>query len=206
MHKAYGGCPVGQVDASMTNVIQLEEGEYKLTRELQPNSSLSILGKLPANYRKADVLTNTFPAVTALKTTISGQGKSRIFNTTNLKKPALNLTNIILKDGYSSDTGGALYLGSTSVLTNVQILNSKAKSGGAIFLNDIESATKDLNKAIELDKNFETIYLYTSMIKHAQEKYQEALEESEKGIALIKTPNLIFQRAICKYELKNFEI
>ena len=86
-HKAYGGCPVGQVDASMTNVIQLEEGEYKLTRELQPNSSLSILGKLPANYRKADVLTNTFPAVTALKTTISGQGKSRIFNTTNLKKP-----------------------------------------------------------------------------------------------------------------------
>ena len=139
MHKAYGGCPVGQVDASMTNVIQLEEGEYKLTRELQPNSSLSILGKLPANYRKADVLTNTFPAVTALKTTISGQGKSRIFNTTNLKKPALNLTNIILKDGYSSDTGGALYLGSTSVLTNVQILNSKAKSGGAIFLNDIDT-------------------------------------------------------------------
>ena len=138
-HQAYGGCPIGQTSTSMTNVIQLEEGEYKLTRELQPNSSLSILGKVPTDYTKPDVLTNTFPAITALKTTISGQGKSRIFNTTNLNKPALNLTNIILKDGYSSDAGGALYLGSTSTLTNVQILNSKAKFGGAIFLNDVDT-------------------------------------------------------------------
>ena len=138
-HQAYGGCPIGQTSTSMTNVIQLEEGEYKLTRELQPNSSLSILGKVPTDYTKPDVLTNTFPAITALKTTISGQGKSRIFNTTNLNKPALNLTNIILKDGYSNDAGGALYLGSTSTLTNVQILNSKAKFGGAIFLNDVDT-------------------------------------------------------------------
>ena len=138
-HQAYGGCPIGQTSTSMTNVIQLEEGEYKLTRELQPNSSLSILGKVPTDYTKPDVLTNTFPAITALKTTISGQGKSRIFNTTNLNKPALNLTNIILKEGYSNDAGGALYLGSTSTLTNVQILNSKAKFGGAIFLNDVDT-------------------------------------------------------------------
>lgn len=138
-HQAYGGCPIGQTSTSMTNVIQLEEGEYKLTRELQPNSSLSILGKVPTDYTKPDVLTNTFPAITALKTTISGQGKSRIFNTTNLNKPALNLTNIILKDGYSNDAGGALYLGSTSTLTNIQILNSKAKFGGAIFLNDVDT-------------------------------------------------------------------
>lgn len=33
-HQAYGGCPIGQTSTSMTNVIQLEEGEYKLTREL----------------------------------------------------------------------------------------------------------------------------------------------------------------------------
>ena len=137
--KAYGGCSVGQIDASMTNVIQLEAGEYKLTRELQPNSSLSILGKEPADYTKANVLTNQFPAMTTIKTTISGQGKSRLFNTTNLNKPDIALTNIILKDGYSADLGGALYLGRTARLTNVQILNSKAKIGGAIFLNDIDT-------------------------------------------------------------------
>ena len=138
-HKAYGGCPAGQSYASMTNVIQLEAGEYKLTRELQPNAAISIMGKLPADYSRPDTLTNTYPAITAMKTSISGQGRVRLFNTTNLDKPALTLNNLILKDGYSADLGGALYLGNSTNLNNVQILNSKAKTGGAIFLNDVNT-------------------------------------------------------------------
>lgn len=154
-HKAYGGCPAGQVHASMTNVIQLEAGEYKLSRELQPNASISILGKLPADYSRPDVLTNKYPATTAIQTTISGQNRSRIFNTTQLNKPELVLTNLILKDAYSSDVGGALYLGRTATLNNVHILNSKAKEGAAIFLSGGETGLNMTRGVIQNNDAFE---------------------------------------------------
>ncbi|OTG81669.1 CSLREA domain-containing protein [Acinetobacter sp. ANC 4648] len=140
LHKAYGGCSAGQAYATVTNVIQLEGGEYKLNKELQPNSSMVIQGKSPTDYSRTDVLTNAYPAIVELKTTISGQGKVRIINTTNLNKPSITLNNIVLKEGFSSTMGGALYMGGGTTLNNVSILNSKAQVGGAIYLNDVNSS------------------------------------------------------------------
>ncbi|WP_419820639.1 CSLREA domain-containing protein [Acinetobacter sp.] len=157
-HKAYGGCSAGQVYSTVPNVIQLEAGEYKLTKELRPNSDISIVGKEPGDYSRPDVLTNNFPASTPLKTTISGQGTSRIFNTIYENKPSLTLKDVILKDGSSlndtnSSVGGAIYAGGATTLTNVTIINSNAKTGGAIYLNDASSSLTvnygvfDANKA-----------------------------------------------------------
>lgn len=144
-HKAYGGCSAGQVYSTVPNVIQLEAGEYKLTKELRPNSDVSIVGKEPGDYSRPDVLTNNFPAATPLKTTISGQGSSRIFNTIYENKPSLSLSDLVLKDGSSlnetqNSVGGAIYAGGALTLNNVSIINSKAKAGGAIYLNDVSSS------------------------------------------------------------------
>lgn len=144
-HKAYGGCSAGQVYSTVPNVIQLEAGEYKLTKELRPNSDVSIIGKEPGDYSRPDVLTNNFPAATPLKTTISGQGNSRIFNTIYENKPSLTLNDVILKNGSSlndsnNNVGGAIYAGGALTLNNVNIMDSNAKAGGAIYLNDVSSS------------------------------------------------------------------
>lgn len=145
IHKAYGGCSAGQIYSTVPNVIQLEAGEYKLNKELRPNSDVSIVGKEPGDYSRPDVLTNQFPAAMPIKTTISGQGNSRIFNTIYENKPGLVLNDLILKDGSSLgdsnySVGGAIYAGGALTLNNVNILNSKAKVGGAIYLNDVTSS------------------------------------------------------------------
>lgn len=145
IHKAYGGCSAGQIYSTVPNVIQLEAGEYKLNKELRPNSDVSIVGKEPGDYSRPDVLTNQFPAATPIKTTISGQGNSRIFNTIYENKPGLVLNDLILKDGSSLgdsnySVGGAIYAGGALTLNNVTVLNSKAKVGGAIYLNDVTSS------------------------------------------------------------------
>ena len=144
-HQPYGGCSAGQTYSTVPNVIQLEAGEYKLSKELRPNSEVSIIGKEAADYSRPDVLTNNYPAATAIKTTISGQGASRIFNTIYDNKPGLTLKSLILKDGSSlndtnNNVGGAIYAGGATTLTNVNIINAKAKSGGAIYLNDATSS------------------------------------------------------------------
>ncbi|MEQ1308962.1 CSLREA domain-containing protein [Acinetobacter bereziniae] len=145
IHKAYGGCSAGQIYSTVPNVIQLEAGEYKLNKELRPNSDVSIVGKEPGDYSRPDVLTNQFPVATPIKTTISGQGNSRIFNTIYENKPGLVLNDLILKDGSSLgdsnySVGGAIYAGGALTLNNVTVLNSKAKVGGAIYLNDVTSS------------------------------------------------------------------
>ncbi len=145
LHQAYGGCSAGQVYSTVANVIQLEEGEYKLSKELRPNSNVIILGKAPIDYSRTGVLSNTYPAVTAIKTTISGQGTSRIFNTIYDNKPSLSLNNLILKDASSlnesnNKVGGAIYAGGATTLNNVNIINAKAQNGGAIYLNDTISS------------------------------------------------------------------
>lgn len=143
-HKAFGGCNAGQPHNSVTNVIQLEAGEYKLNSELQPSSAITIYGKAPTDYSKRDVLTNDYPAATALKTTINGQGLSRIFNTNNTNTPTLSLNNLKLINGSSqnarTNAGGALYLGGPTDLNNVVIENSSSQTGGAIYLNDVNSS------------------------------------------------------------------
>lgn len=149
-HKAYGGCSAGQQFASVTNIIQLEAGEYKLKKELRPDADLIIQGKAPADYSKVSVLTNTYPALTEAKTTISAQGQSRIFNTIYGNKPALALNNIVLKDATSKndvndDKGGAIYAGGALTLNNVSIQNATSKMGGAIYLNGTNSGLKITN-------------------------------------------------------------
>lgn len=147
MHKAYGGCSAGQLYSTMPNIIQLEAGTYLLTKELRPNSNVVIIGKESADYSRPDALTNNYPAALPLKTTISGQGTSRIFNTIYENKPSLSLQDVILVDGSSfsdsnNNVGGAIYAGGAVTLNNVSILNAKAKVGGAIFLNDVTSTLK----------------------------------------------------------------
>lgn len=139
-HKAYGGCPKGQQYNTVTNVIQLEAGEYKLNKELQPNGDLLILGKEPVDFSQPNAITNEYPAATPIKTSISGQNKSRIFNTTQLNRPSLSLQDLILKDAVSNAAGGALFVGGGTNLVNVSILNSSAQAGGAIYLNDANSS------------------------------------------------------------------
>ena len=139
-HKAYGGCAKGQIYNSNTNVIQLEAGTYKLNKELTPNSAMVIRGKEPSDYAQRDVITNDFPARTPIKTIISGLGKSRLFNTTNLNRPALTLQDLVLSDAKTDSFGGALFLGGATELNNVFIQNAQAASGGAIFLNDVNSS------------------------------------------------------------------
>lgn len=138
-HQAYGGCPKGQAHESLTNIIQLQAGVYTLKKELQPNSSLLIQGKEPSDYSLPNVITNIYPAATPIKTTISGGGVSRIFNTTNANKPSLSLKNLILTDAKSTTVGGALLVGGTTDLDHVSIYNSQAESGGAFYLNDQNS-------------------------------------------------------------------
>lgn len=144
MHKAFGGCGAGQPHNSVTNVIQLEAGEYKLNAELQPSSAITIYGKAPIDYTKPDVLTNDYPAVTPIKTIINGQGLVRIFNTNNTNTPTVSLNNLKLVNGSSknarTNAGGALYLGGPTNLDNVEIENSSSQTGGAIYLNDVNSS------------------------------------------------------------------
>lgn len=140
MRQPYGGCHAGQTSNGITNVIQLQEGEYRLKRELQPRVALQIQGKAPMDYSKPDVLSNEYPAMTALKTSIRAVAKNRIINTTELNNPALSLQDLELHDGYSDNVGGALYIGGSLELNNVSIYNAQAQAGGAIFLNGNSSS------------------------------------------------------------------
>lgn len=151
--KPYGGCQITDTSSTTTKLIQLEAGTYILDRELAPIVDIVITGKLPIEFEKKSVITNDYPAQTALKTTIDARGKSRIFNTTS-NNSTLNLTNIILANGKTADRGGAIYAGGNVNLQNTQVLNTQAEeSGGAIFLAgpsaslNIESSLLKNNKA-----------------------------------------------------------
>ncbi|MNH64825.1 hypothetical protein D3C73_168220 [compost metagenome] len=131
MRKSYGGCEVSAIDANYT--IQLEGGTYTLNKELTPKIGLNIIGKEATDWERKGVLTNDYPAQKALETRINAGGKSRIFNTAVYQQP-LTLTNIILENGKSTESGGAIYAGADVTLKNSQILNSQASKGGAIYL------------------------------------------------------------------------
>jgi hypothetical protein len=63
---------------------------------------------------------------------IDGQGLSRIFYGSNV---AVTFRNIIFSNGYSSISGGALYLSKSFVnLFNCSFMNNSAASGGAIMI------------------------------------------------------------------------
>ncbi|KHF75820.1 hypothetical protein PJ15_2024 [Acinetobacter sp. neg1] len=148
--KSYGGCQVTDTSPATTKSIQLEAGTYVLDRELAPKIDIVILGKSPVDWEKRSVITNDYPAQTVLKTTIDARGKGRIFNTTG-NNSSLTLNDIILKNGKTSDRGGAIYAGGNVSLQNVQILDGEAGvSGGAVFL---AGSSSSLNIVSALLKN-----------------------------------------------------
>lgn len=147
-NKAYGGCSAGNTVASSTDTIQLEAGTYNLSSELVPTSQVIIKGKEALDYTQKDAITQQYPALTAVKTVISGQNNVRILNTTNAKS-ALTLNDLELRQGRSSDRGGALYLGGSTTLNRVNILNSSAANGGAIYLENGTSAVTISNSLIQ---------------------------------------------------------
>ena len=139
LNRSYGGCGAGNTAPSAQDYIQLEEGTYKLDTELVPKSSISMMGKIPQDYSKVDVISNDYPAKTALKTIIDGQNKTRLINTSN-SKSSISVSNVRLQNGKSNDRGGALYLGAATTLTGVSILNSTANQGAAIYLEGDNSS------------------------------------------------------------------
>lgn len=149
IRKNYGGCIVSDTSSVTRKKIQLEAGTYTLKRELVPNVNVIIFGALPVDWEKKSVITDRYPAQTALKTTIEANNTSRVFNTTSGLK-ALTLNNLILKNGRTNDRGGAIYAGAEVSLQNVHILASQAGiSGGAIFLAGPTASLSISNSVIQ---------------------------------------------------------
>ncbi|OTG68168.1 hypothetical protein B9T25_05610 [Acinetobacter sp. ANC 4470] len=132
-NKSYGGCSAGNTTNGLKDIIQLEAGEYVLKSELRPKAEVFIYGKSPADHSAKNSLTHNYPALRALKTSISANNASRIFNTSDTNAN-INLTNLILKNGYSEQLGGALLVGGSLNMVNSAILNSEStQKGGAIY-------------------------------------------------------------------------
>ena len=139
-NKSYGSCNVGNKLPGQRDYIQLEKGEYMLTRgELKLNSPISIYGALPFDEQAKDPLKGTFPAQLDIQTSINAQGQSRIFNTVD-SGARLEINNIALKNGYAKASttdygnGGALFIGGMLTMYNSAIMDSKAdREGGAIY-------------------------------------------------------------------------
>jgi len=130
---SHGGCSAGNTSNGQKDIIQLEAGEYILTSELTPESDVFIYGKSPADPSTKNALTHNYPALKELKTSINANNASRIFNTSDTNAN-INLTNLILKNGYSEKFGGALFVGASLNMLNSAILNSESiQEGGAIY-------------------------------------------------------------------------
>lgn len=136
---AYGGCTPGNTGNGQTDTIQLEAGKYTLNAELVPESAIIIKGASRSNYKEKNKLTGTYPALDDIKTFISGEGRTRIFNSS---KSEINFTlqEVQLENGYASSKngqngrGGAVLAGAEFKLVNGAIVNSKADvAGGAIY-------------------------------------------------------------------------
>ncbi len=132
-NKSHGGCSAGNTSNGQKDIIQLEAGEYILKSELKPESDVVIQGKSPADPSTKNPLTHSYPAFKALKTSINANNTSRIFNT-SATNANINLSNLILKNGYSERFGGALFIGGALNMQNSAILDSEStKKGGAIY-------------------------------------------------------------------------
>lgn len=151
LDRSYGGCNVGRrlaTEGSAPDVIQLEAGEYKLDRELVVESAVNIFGATIFSYTAKSPITNQYPNVEAIKTSISGQGKVRLFNTVASQAP-LNIYQVSLKDGYSGGDGGAIYIAGSLGLYGSELIRNKADGDGAA----IYSVAMDVQQSIVLQEN-----------------------------------------------------
>jgi len=145
---AYGGCTPGNTVFGQTDYIQLEAGTYKLNSELAPDSRVIIRGASRENYKEKNKLTHTYPALEGIKTMISGEGRTRIFNTSKTEM-SFTLNDIQLENGYAgtqagqNGRGGAVLIGGDFIFNNGAIVNSKAEiAGGAIYNIALNSEKK----------------------------------------------------------------
>lgn len=145
---AYGGCTPGNTVFGQTDYIQLQAGTYKLDSELVPESTVIIKGASRDNYKEKNKLTQTYPALEGIKTIISGEGRSRIFNTSKTEI-SFTLNDIQLEKGYAgvqagqNGRGGAVLIGGDLSFNNGAIVNSKAEvAGGAIYNIALNSEKK----------------------------------------------------------------
>lgn len=129
---AYGGCDAGK--RSVRDVIQLEAGQYTLTRgELTPKVEVTIQGALRLDANVRDYITGDYPQRQALKSTITAAANARILNTGVTRAP-VTMNALILKGGTAED-GGAIRAGSSINLSEVELYNATAsRNGGAIYL------------------------------------------------------------------------
>ena len=131
--------------------IQLKAGTYKLDSELVPESNVIISGASRENYKEKNKLTQTYPALEGIKTMISGEGRTRIFNTSKTEI-SFTLNNIQLENGYAgtqagqNGRGGAVLIGGDLIFNNGSIVNSKAEvAGGAIYNVALNTEKKNIN-------------------------------------------------------------
>lgn len=144
---AYGGCPAGIYRAN--NKVQLKSGTYLLNSELVVAQNVKILGA--STYR---FVGDTYGTTT--KDLLTGGDTSRVLPTTTIKPAvgksiriinaststgSIELDDLVLEGGNPSDPlssnnyGGIILSGAMVSLDNVQIKNSRAVRGGAIFLS-----------------------------------------------------------------------
>ncbi|MBF4519742.1 CSLREA domain-containing protein [Acinetobacter towneri] len=140
---AFGGCSAGNTNRGSTDYIQLKEGEYILNYELRPESMVRIYGAAALDYNQPDPLTHRYPSIAPLKTSINAQGNSRILNTSDTQA-SVALYDLVLKNGNANGggnlnakdqgKGGAVFVAGPLSANNIEIQNSKAEQGGAIYV------------------------------------------------------------------------
>lgn len=132
-NRPYGGCKVGQTSPDVTDRIQLEAGVYVLESSLTPSSLVNILGASPTDWGDKDIITGDYPKRLPMQTTIQGDDSFTLFDTT-IGKSSLTLQSVRLENGRAT-RGGTIKAGSAVSLIQVEIKNSSADEGGAIYLS-----------------------------------------------------------------------
>ena len=151
LKQPYGGCTAGK--RFETDVVQLQSGEYSLTRgELQPKSALTVRGKNSIDINQRDAITGVFDARLPLSTVIRPTN-SRAFNTA-VSRTNLTLQELIIDGGNASaigqTQGGAVIVGANLSLRRVILRNNRAtNAGGAIFLEGSQSLLNVEDTAFE---------------------------------------------------------
>ena len=146
-NKSYGGCAVGKKSPDVTDRIELKAGEYTIGKPLTPSSMVNILGETPADWSEKDIITGDYPKRLPKQTIIKGNNSFSLFDTTS-GKSNLTLQSVRLESGKSA-RGGAIKAGATVSLVQVEIANSSANEGGAIYLSGVGSTLDVTNSVFE---------------------------------------------------------
>lgn len=150
-NRAYGGCIAGQLD--ITDQIKLKADTYKLKKPLIITSAATITGSDASNFDVSDPISNLYPARTPIETVIQPEdGQGFILFDSAVSRAAVNLNNVILKQGKGLN-GGTIRAGGPVNLNRVHILNSEASAtGGAIYLEGVNAGLNATDSLFEGNK------------------------------------------------------